>query len=100
MRSGYAASKIPQNHPFLKRSLHESLHDDRTWSMKGNGQPRVRIDILRLGLGWVLVKAGEHGPLYTLMDWPKENPRYRVRNTLPIVTHGHTFAIHVWFDGE
>lgn len=76
-----------------------------------NGKPdSVRIDILRLGAGWAFVKASEnHGPPLdelpmwlhqALMDWLKENPAYRVRSTLPIVTHGHTFAIHVWFDGE
>ena len=76
-----------------------------------NGKPNgVQIDVIRLGPGWALVKAGEHQgpplgelPMWlhqALTDWLKENTEYRVRSTLPLVASGQTIAIHVWFDGE
>jgi hypothetical protein len=76
-----------------------------------NGKhPGVQIDVIRLGPGWAFVKAGEeHAPTLdelplwlhqAITDWLTQNPAYRVRSTLPLVTGGQTFAIHVWFDGE
>jgi hypothetical protein len=71
-----------------------------------NGNP-VNIDVVRLGPGWACIRAGGEMPPpgdlprflhQALTDWLKENPGYRVRETLPIVSQGNTFAIHVWFD--
>lgn len=33
-----------------------------------------------------------------LQDWMGENPLVVVRASLPIVQHGQTIAIHLWYD--
>jgi len=71
------------------------------------GEPQVLIHCDELARGWVCIH-GESQPTdpvrlpYLLNDdfcrWLKENPKVKVRTTLPIVANGNTVAIHVFFD--
>lgn len=75
----------------------------------GNGAPKVTIDVVQAGPGWVVVQAGDHKPEphllpeflnRALMDWLKTHPECRVRTALGIVSNGFTVGLHVWFDEE
>ena len=68
---------------------------------------QVTIDRVELGTGWVCFQAGKKPPepqyLPAFLNdafhtWLQRNPAFQVRATLPIVEHGHTVLIHVWFE--
>jgi hypothetical protein len=71
-----------------------------------NGEPQVRINALTIDEGHVLFTIAQAPPNVdatlalnqALLDWLEENSQAVIRSTLPIVSGGSTWAIHVWFD--
>lgn len=78
--------------------------------MTGNGKHTFTIDVAPVGPGYVIVapRAGQGEPpdatpfllSCSLRDWLAERPSFRVRASVPIVQHGQTVAIHLWYDEQ
>jgi hypothetical protein len=75
----------------------------------GNGSSKVNIVIQNRAEGYVVIapnnidKLPEQTPIFisrSMDSWLEQNPTYRVRCAVPIVSDGMTIAIHVWFDEE
>ena len=67
-------------------------------------EQKITIDRIDMGAGWVCFKPASHLPdrpaylHHAFFTWLQRNHEFKVRATLPIVEHGSTVTIHVWFE--
>ncbi len=76
----------------------------------GNGHGKadsVSIDIVDDGHGYAYFEPGKHKPSLeslpewlntAFLEWLQAHRNRAVRSTLPIVSHGATIRLHVWYE--
>jgi hypothetical protein len=74
--------------------------------MSGNGKSGVTIKVTEVDDHYAVFTVGEHAPgvdatkalHQCVTDWYQSKGQVRIYSSVPIVSEGSTWAIHVWFE--